>query len=1016
MKNINPIFTFVLLVLFSSSAFAQHGLWDKHQQEFESLNKKNALSPLLSLDQKDATLTGFTNHEVLSIDRSITTEIYTDHPAQLKLSIPFQGSALELLLIENDIYTDKTIFKLGDGSFIGKSADRGIHYYGVMSDDHNALVSISIYKNEIVGLISQNDQQLTLAKQESKDNYILYKTKDVIDPPTFSCDTDDVDHFIGNSEEKVVFDVNNCVNMYIEVDHDIYNTYGSTTATLNYITAVFNQVSTLYANESIDFNISELVIWDLPDPYTGPSTSNYLTQFRNTLNGNYNGDLAHLVGFSGGGGVAYVDVLCNSYYGVGYSAITTSYNTVPSYSWTVEVLTHEIGHNLGSQHTHACAWNGNNTAIDGCGPAAGYSEGCDAPVPSSGTIMSYCHLVSGIGIDFNLGFGTQPGDRIRNEVYNASCLSPCSGGGCTTIGDACDDGDACTSNDTVDANCDCLGIYTDADNDGYCIGDDPNDNDQCIPDGSGPLCNSDCTVEDYQGFEAGWGIWNDGGSDVARVLSTTYSTDSYSIRLRDNSGVASATTTGNLLMSSYESIEVAFSYFPVSMENTEDFFLEVSTDNGSSFTIVESWVRGVDFDNNTAYSENVAISGFTLTDQTQIRFRCDASGNSDWIYLDEVYISGCGSSGGGGCTTVGDPCDDGDDCTSGETIDASCNCSGGVFQDMDDDGICDAEDLCPNMDDNLIGSGCDDGDDCTVDDTYMADCSCQGSYVDADNDGYCVGEDDDDNDPCVPDNSGPGCDTGDPCIDVDFEDFESGWGIWNDGGADCRRSTNTNAPGGSTSIRLRDDSNSSVMYTDVLNLGGYTSFDVSFSFKSLSFANGESFLLEYSTNGGSSYSAAGEWVNGVHFNNGSIYSGSISMSGVTLSTSTTFRFRCDASTNADRVFIDDIAIEACGLGSTPAGLVGNEDSLDQVELEVNQELEVYPNPLTRGNDLVIELSVIPNEVSVALYNLQGQQVYSQLVQPDGHKIMLSTHDLEPGAYICIVHSSDQTWTKKLIVQ
>jgi len=28
-----------------------------------------------------------------------------------------------------------------------------------------------------------------------------------------------------------------------------------------------------------------------------------------------------------------------------------------------------------------------------------------------------------------------------------------------------------------------------------------------------------------------------------------------------------------------------------------------------------------------------------LTDQTQLRFRCDASGNSDYIYIDEVVIS-----------------------------------------------------------------------------------------------------------------------------------------------------------------------------------------------------------------------------------------------------------------------------------------------------------------------------------------------------------------------------------------
>ena len=84
-----------------------------------------------------------------------------------------------------------------------------------------------------------------------------------------------------------------------------------------------------------------------------------------------------------------------------------------------------MGHNLGSPHTHNCSWTGG--AIDGCGPAAGYSEGCNAPLPSQGqgTIMSYCHLVPSVGIGFTYGFGPQPGNLIRSRVNNASCLNTC---------------------------------------------------------------------------------------------------------------------------------------------------------------------------------------------------------------------------------------------------------------------------------------------------------------------------------------------------------------------------------------------------------------------------------------------------------------------------------------------------------------------------------------------------------------------------------------------------------------
>ena len=70
-------------------------------------------------------------------------------------------------------------------------------------------------------------------------------------------------------------------------------------------------------------------------------------------------------------------------------------NPLLTWSWNANVVTHEIGHNLVSPHTHACAWNGNNTRIDNCAGNYNiqYQEGnCNSfpadPV-NGGTIMSY---------------------------------------------------------------------------------------------------------------------------------------------------------------------------------------------------------------------------------------------------------------------------------------------------------------------------------------------------------------------------------------------------------------------------------------------------------------------------------------------------------------------------------------------------------------------------------------------------------------------------------------------------
>lgn len=41
-----------------------------------------------------------------------------------------------------------------------------------------------------------------------------------------------------------------------------------------------------------------------------------------------------------------------------------TYSNFPNYSWTVEVVTHELGHNIGSSHTQSYSWPGG--AIDNC--------------------------------------------------------------------------------------------------------------------------------------------------------------------------------------------------------------------------------------------------------------------------------------------------------------------------------------------------------------------------------------------------------------------------------------------------------------------------------------------------------------------------------------------------------------------------------------------------------------------------------------------------------------------------
>lgn len=152
----------------------------------------------------------------------------------------------------------------------------------------------------------------------------------------------------------------------------------------------------------------------------------------------------------------------------------------------------------------------------------------------------------------------------------------------------------------------------------------------------------------YDDFEGDtYGNWKDGG-DNCKVDSTEHAHQGfYSVNLEGNTST-SLVTTKDLELSGYTDVLVEFWYKAVSMEAGESFRLQISTDGGSNFTTVQTWVSGVDFDNDTFYSDSVTITGYTLTNKTRLRFRCNASDDDDDVYLDEIRVS----AGSGGFSAI----------------------------------------------------------------------------------------------------------------------------------------------------------------------------------------------------------------------------------------------------------------------------------------------------------------------------------------------------------------------------
>lgn len=156
--------------------------------------------------------------------------------------------------------------------------------------------------------------------------------------------------------------------------------------------------------------------------------------------------------------------------------------------------------------------------------------------------------------------------------------------------------------------------------------------------GGGGCSGSTVLSQDF--FESGWDGWVDGGSDCYRYSGSRSWEGSYSIRIRDNSGTASAMTSSSYDLSNYDEVQVEFYFYPNSMENGEDFWVRYY--NGSGWSTVATYASGSSFTNNNFYVATVTLnsSSYTLPTNAKFRFQCDASGNADRVYVDEVTVTG----------------------------------------------------------------------------------------------------------------------------------------------------------------------------------------------------------------------------------------------------------------------------------------------------------------------------------------------------------------------------------------
>ncbi len=245
--------------------------------------------------------------------------------------------------------------------------------------------------------------------------------------------------------------------------------------------------------------------------------------------------------------------------------------------------------------------------------------------------------------------------------------------------------------------------------------------------------------------------------------------------------------------------------------------------------------------------------------------------------------------------------------------------------------------------------------------------------------------------------------------------FETGWDGWIDGGSDCRRLSTSRSFEGLYSIRLRDNTSSSVMTLGTFDVTSYNSIEIEFYFYPNSMENGEDFWVQF--HDGGSWNTVAAYASGTDFENNSFYNATVTVdNGVyNFPTNAQFRFRCDASGNGDRIYIDQVTITGnsgfapiqtntiTNLGGAFEGFLGDEDNI-----YIERDFVLYPNPVK--TTLNVKLFDVSNVMTYRIVNIMGQIVLTGVLSRDS----IDVEKLKNGIYFMEVNDGEELMIQSFI--
>jgi hypothetical protein len=338
---------------------------------------------------------------------------------------PFSVLAADAILVEAT--------EQGD---VRRPIDAMVQCFGTVREWPGSHVMFTVFEHAIWGYIERPTPSGT-ARYEVKGGKAMFLGERL--PPGFSCFAEDVANYQQRTDsifalvrnnttmKRGTVDLQNSRTQVVEVATECaqsyYNAHGSTLSeSAQYAIALMGAVSAVFERDAnVAIRVPFLRIWSTADPYAGEigvALGKIRDVWENTMQ-YVRRSTTVLLSNNVGGGLAWVGVLCSGY-GYCVCGVGGAVNfPAGGYLWDLDVTAHELGHNIGSPHTHNCGW---APAVDSCWNAEG---GCfSGTKPRPGSIMAYCHLTP---FGNRLLLHPRVASLFRAVTENRACTGPTRG-------------------------------------------------------------------------------------------------------------------------------------------------------------------------------------------------------------------------------------------------------------------------------------------------------------------------------------------------------------------------------------------------------------------------------------------------------------------------------------------------------------------------------------------------------------------------------------------------------------